>query len=243
MEKRNTRVLVVPGTWDFAPGMLGGVTKHLDRSRLDITFIKYPQTFALPTSYATSKRIAIRQLKREWERDLKADIILLGYSQGADAAGDFAQIVEHHPRLKAVALVADPKRPHGKQIGTQQLTGHGIAGQRHIHHPNVWQAAYAGDVICDATPGSLWRAIADTTQYAGLNLPAWVIQLFKTCLRPGGLQLAPPMSMGSRVWGAIATVPELYRYLNGWHTSYGAAECPGTGNTYLKEIAQRINNL
>lgn len=238
-----TRVLAVPGTWDFAPGMLGGVTRHLDTSKFDITFIKYPQTFALPVSYARSKKIAIDRLREEWERDLKADIILLGYSQGADAAGDFAKIVEHHPRLRAVALVADPKRPHGKQIGTQQLTGHGIAGQRHIHHPNVWQAAYAGDVVCDATEGSLWRAIADTTQYAGLNLPTWVKELFKACLRPGGLQLAPPMDAGARIWGAIAAIPELYRYLTGWHTAYGAVECPGTGRTYLRELAHRINHL
>lgn len=233
----------MPGTWDPAPGMLGGVTRRLDRKRFEIVYIRYPQTFALPVSYTMSKRIAIQHLREEWERDLKAPVVLLGYSQGADAVGDFAKVVQYHPRLKAIGLVADPKRPAATQIGALELSGHGIAGERTIDHPNVWQVATANDPICNASPGSLWRIVADTTQDASPLLPRWAVGLMRSWLRQGKVQLALPMSIGERLWGILCTLPELVAWLAGAHTSYGVLKCPGTDRCYLAELARLINSL
>ncbi|MEQ3835322.1 hypothetical protein [Lawsonella clevelandensis] len=168
--------------------------------------------------------------------------MLLGYSQGAEAAGDFALTVAGHPRLKAVALVADPKRPRGVQIGTRHLHGHGICGERHIPHSRVFQAAIPGDVVCDAHRGSLWRLTADLTTTASLDVPRWVVSMLRTVLR-ADMQLMEDMGTVARLWGALSTVPELAGYLAGLHTSYGCRECPGMGRDYLAELAYRLNQL
>lgn len=236
------RVLAVPGTWDSKKGMLAGVTRHLNTQKYSVTWIDYPATFALPTSYAESKKRAIEKLSEEWARDTKAPIVLLGYSQGAEAVGDFALTVAGHPRLKAVALVADPKRPHGLQIGTRHLHGHGICGERHIPHSRVFQAAIPGDVVCDAARGSLWRLTADLTTTASLDVPRWVVAMLRTVLR-ADMQLMEDMGTVARLWGALSTVPELAGYLAGLHTSYGCRECPGMGRDYLAELAYRLNRL
>ncbi|HHY07515.1 MAG TPA: hypothetical protein GX530_03095 [Corynebacteriales bacterium] len=236
------RVLAVPGTWDFAPGMLGGVTRHLDTSKFDITFIKYPQTFALPVSYARSKKIAIDRLREEWERDLKAPIVLLGYSQGADAAGDFALEIAGHPRLKGVALVADPRKPRGPGVGHYKLQGHGICGERPIPHTRVIQAAIPGDVVCDAHRASLWRLMADLTQVAGLNVPRWAVDVARTALR-ADVQLLQDIGTAQRLWGMLSTLPELAFYVGGLHSSYGTRKCPGKQHSYLVEVAHRISRL
>ena len=237
-----TRVLAVPGTWDSKIGMLAGVTGRLDKTKYEVTWIDYPATFALPTSYTDSKKQAIERLREEWARDTKAPIVLLGYSQGADAVGDFALKVAAHPRLRAVALVADPKRPHGSQIGSQYLHGHGICGERPIPHRRVFHAAIPGDVVCDASRASLWRLTADLTPSASLDIPRWVVSMLRTVLR-ADMQLMEDMGTVERLWGALSTVPELAGYLAGLHTSYGRRECPGTNHDYLAEIAHLLNIL
>lgn len=237
-----TRVLAVPGTWDSKKGMLAGVTRRLDPQKYSVTWIDYPATFALPTSYVESKRQAVEKLSEEWKRDPHVPIVLLGYSQGAEAVGDFALRVAGDPRLKAVALVADPKRPHGVQIGSQSLHGHGICGERPIRHRHVLQAAIPGDVVCDAAKGSLWRFTADLTPTASLDVPRWVVAMLRTVLR-ADIQLLEDMGTVERLWGALSTVPELAGYLTGSHTSYGVRKCPGTGRDYLAEIAHRLNQL
>lgn len=237
-------VLCVPGTWDTRPGMIGGLTRHLDPTRFNIIWITYPATFALPISYDESMRIGMQQLEEAWCTNQHSDVVLVGYSQGAHIAGDFAAKMTGHPRLKAVALIADPKRPAGMYIGNTDPEGHGVAGQRWINHPNVWHAAIKGDVVCSANDTSLWRLQADLTQTANPNIPLWTRTTLQRLTAPGGMQLARShWSLQEYVWGMLSTVKELGDVLRGVHTSYGVRGCPGTQHTYLEELAQRINAL
>lgn len=234
-----TRVLAVPGTWEKPGGLLESVTRNLDPARFSITWIRYPATFALPMAYEESKKIAIERLREEWARDTKAPIVLLGYSQGADAVGDFAREVTGHPRLKAVALVADPWKPYGPGIGGVKLLGHGVCGERHIPGARVLHCAIPGDVVCDAHPSSLWRLTADLTQSASLDLPRWGVAVLKTVLDPR-VQLLDDTPTSQRLWGALSTIPELWRYVGGAHSSYGRRRIPGGGRTYAEELAHQI---
>nr|DAT11424.1 MAG TPA: acetyl xylan esterase [Caudoviricetes sp.] len=234
-----TRVLAVPGTWEKPGGLLEGVTSNLDPAHFTVTWIHYPATFALPMSYEESKKVAVERLREEWARDTKAPIVLLGYSQGADAVGDFAREVAGHPRLKVVALVADPWKPRGPGIGGAKLLGHGVCGERHIPGAHVLHCAIPGDVVCDAHPSSLWRLTADLTQSASLDLPRWGVAVLKTVLDPR-VQLLDDTPTSQRLWGALSTIPELWRYVGGAHTAYARRRVPRGGRTYTQELARLI---
>ena len=143
-------VVAVPGTWETGPdkhegmhnpGMLAGVTRDLPSgSRVD--YVSYPAT-AFPWEgdvYGKSKRIAVQNatgmIHAMAARCAATKIAIVGYSQGADAAGDVAAQIGTGlgavppSRISGVGLISDPERsPTDAQVGPR-VGGAGAEGPR-----------------------------------------------------------------------------------------------------------------
>ncbi|MFE6922642.1 cutinase family protein [Nocardia sp. NPDC057663] len=140
-------VVAIPGTWETGhdkapgPGMLAGVTRGLPRNT-DVDYVTYAAT-AFPWEgdvYGQSKKQAVDAARGLITDKLAAcggtDIALVGYSQGADAAGDLAAeigtgVSKIAPgKVKAVGLISDPRRsPADVQVGPI-AQGAGAGGAR-----------------------------------------------------------------------------------------------------------------
>ncbi|WP_280239991.1 cutinase family protein, partial [Nocardia abscessus] len=128
-------VVAIPGTWETGrdktpqPGMLAGVTRGLPSST-EVDYVTYAAT-AFPWEgevYGNSKKEAVdnaRGLIANMAQQCGATkIALVGYSQGADAAGDLAAeigtglSVVPADRIAGVGLISDPRRsPTDVQVG------------------------------------------------------------------------------------------------------------------------------
>ncbi|MFC9435860.1 cutinase family protein [Nocardia sp. NPDC057030] len=140
-------VVAIPGTWETGkdkkpqPGMLAGVTNNLPRST-EVDYVTYAAT-AFPWEgevYGNSKKEAVdraRGLISDMAHSCGATkIALVGYSQGADAAGDLAAeigtglSVVAPERISGVGLISDPRRsPTDVQVGAP-APGAGAGGPR-----------------------------------------------------------------------------------------------------------------
>ncbi|GAD84999.1 cutinase family protein [Nocardia asteroides NBRC 15531] len=140
-------VVAIPGTWETGhdkapgPGMLAGVTNGLPRNT-EVDYVTYAAT-AFPWEgdvYGQSKKQAVDTARGLITAKLAAcgdtDIALVGYSQGADAAGDLAAEIGtavspiSPTKVKAVGLISDPRRsPTDIQVGPI-AAGAGAGGAR-----------------------------------------------------------------------------------------------------------------
>ncbi|MFI6368635.1 cutinase family protein [Nocardia sp. NPDC050630] len=140
-------VVAIPGTWETGkdktpqPGMLSGVTNNLPRS-VDVDYVTYAAT-AFPWEgdvYGASKKEATdraRGLATEMAQSCGGTkIAIVGYSQGADAAGDLAAEIGTGlspipaDRIAGVGLISDPRRsPTDIQVGPV-APGAGAGGAR-----------------------------------------------------------------------------------------------------------------
>lgn len=141
-------VVAIPGTWEtndkagsHRPGMLGGVTRGLP-SDIQVDYVSYTAT-AYPWEgkvYGKSRAEAIDKarglLGAKAARCADTKLGIVGYSQGADAAGDLAAEIGRGTgvvppnRIAAVGLLSDPKRsPTDAQIGPR-AAGAGAEGAR-----------------------------------------------------------------------------------------------------------------
>ncbi|RVW02567.1 cutinase family protein [Rhodococcus spongiicola] len=167
-------VVAIPGTWETTtdpgaqrgPGMLGAVTDPLPVS-VGVDYVTYAATaFPWETEvYGASKRQAVDNA-----RGIIADIAqrcdntnfaLVGYSQGADAAGDLAAEigtglgVVPASRMVAVGLLSDPRRSEGDTLIGPPVVGNGSGGPRiggfGMVTPQTRTFCVAGDLYC-STP-------------------------------------------------------------------------------------------
>ncbi|MBF6356810.1 cutinase family protein [Nocardia higoensis] len=140
-------VVAIPGTWETGhdkqpqPGMLSGVTRGLPRS-VEVDYVTYAAT-AFPwegEAYGNSKREAVVNarglLSRMALRCGETKMAVVGYSQGADAAGDLAAEIGTGlgavpaSRIAGVGLISDPRRsPTDVQVGPI-APGAGAGGPR-----------------------------------------------------------------------------------------------------------------
>ncbi|WP_345494683.1 cutinase family protein [Nocardia callitridis] len=140
-------VVAVPGTWETGhdktpePGMLAGVTRGLPSST-EVDYVTYSAT-AFPWEgdvYGNSKKEATDNARglvgAMAQRCGATKIALVGYSQGADAAGDLAAEigtglgVVSPDRIAGVGLISDPRRsPTDIQVGPV-APGAGAGGAR-----------------------------------------------------------------------------------------------------------------
>lgn len=168
-------VIAVPGTWETSNtpdpargnGMLAQVTSGLPAgSRVD--YVVYPAT-AFPWEgdvYAASRNRAVDNARgiiaATAERCPLTNFALVGYSQGADAAGDLAAeigtglgVVGPH-RLVAVGLLSDPRRSELDPFVGPPAAGAGAGGARAggfgFVTPNVRTICAVGDLYCSTPP-------------------------------------------------------------------------------------------
>lgn len=145
----NLQVVAIPGTWETTtdpgehrgPGMLAAVTDPLPSS-VGVTYVSYAATaFPWETEvYGASKRQAVDNA-----RGVIADVAqrcgntrfaIVGYSQGADAAGDLAAEigtgtgVVPATRIAAVGLLSDPRRSETDILVGPPVIGNGAGGPR-----------------------------------------------------------------------------------------------------------------
>ncbi|ATL69177.1 cutinase family protein [Nocardia terpenica] len=170
----NLYVVAIPGTWEtsddaeqeLSHGMLSFVTDGLSES-IHAEFVAYPAT-AFPWEgevYGRSKAEAVdsaREMITEMARRCAATrIALLGYSQGADAAGDLAAEIGTGAgavppdRIVAVGLISDPRRSpadilvgpsvDGAGAGGARVGGFGLLGQR------TRSICAVGDLYCSTS--------------------------------------------------------------------------------------------
>ncbi len=112
-------IIAIPGTWETGPdnepvgaGMLGAVTAGMPSSRVDVNYIEYVAT-AFPWEsqiYGASKAEAIVRAEVMMgtiaAQCPASQFAIIGYSQGADAAGDLAARIGHGQAVVGAERVA-----------------------------------------------------------------------------------------------------------------------------------------
>lgn len=176
-------VVAIPGTWETSDhpaggadrGMLLPVTNGLPSS-VRVDYVTYPAT-AFPWEgdvYGASKRQAVRNGRGMIAAMAKqcpgTRYGILGYSQGADAAGDLAAEigtgngVVPANKVSAVGLISDPRRsPTDAQVGPL-VGGAGATGPRPGGFgwvsQNVRTICAPGDLYCAAPQNDFVSRIA-----------------------------------------------------------------------------------
>lgn len=168
-------VVAVPGTWETSrddprQGMLSQVTRGLP-GNVRAEYVSYAAT-AMPWEgevYGRSKREAVSNARgmigAMASRCGATRIALLGYSQGADAAGDLAAEigtglgVVPADRVVAVGLLSDPRRSPTDALVGPPVPGAGAGGARvggfGFVSPNVRTFCAVGDLYCSVPTDDL----------------------------------------------------------------------------------------
>ncbi|MGV8871575.1 MAG: cutinase family protein [Rhodococcus sp. (in: high G+C Gram-positive bacteria)] len=165
-------VVAIPGTWETSsgavpkPGMLTDVTNRLG-SDIRTDYVSYPAT-AFPWEgevYGQSRAAAVANaggmLKAMSDRCGATKLGIIGYSQGADAAGDLAAAIGTGvgivpaDKVAAVGLISDPKRSDTDALVGPAVVGTGVGGPRvggfGYVSPVVRTFCAVGDLYC-STP-------------------------------------------------------------------------------------------
>jgi hypothetical protein len=141
--------------------------------RFRFVYVNYPADYGEKHTYDESLLIG-RDRTLAAIKDSLNDVILGGYSQGADVAGMVACEIAlgGHPDLTVLGclLIADPWRPEGTSADAVIMgvaPGYGIRGQRSPDTnimPTFW-VANPGDPITALPAGNPLRTIADISEF------------------------------------------------------------------------------
>ncbi|MBH0779446.1 cutinase family protein [Nocardia bovistercoris] len=175
-----TYVVAVPGTWETSnsepeQGMLAMITDNL-RGDVRTDYVHYAAT-AFPWEgevYGRSKAEATdrtRGLVAAMARECAGTrIVLLGYSQGADAAGDVAAEIgtglgpAAPAQVALVGLISDPKRSPTDNLVGPAVVGAGAGGPRigafGWVSPQTYTFCAVGDLYCSMPSGDFAGRIA-----------------------------------------------------------------------------------
>lgn len=184
-------VVAIPGTWETSPtrpgkGMLAAVTKGLP-SNIRTDYVSYAAT-AYPWEgdvYGRSKREAVDNARgmvgAMAQRCGATKIAIIGYSQGADAAGDLAAEigtgigVVPPGRIAAVGLISDPRRSPADAIVGPHVDGAGASGPRIGGFgwltPQTRTFCAVGDLYCATSDSDfITRFAGFMAQVSGFNM-------------------------------------------------------------------------
>jgi hypothetical protein len=201
-------LLVVGGTGEATPtdpplpvrGLLRCVVDDLD-VRFRPRWVPYPASYGpVPVPggpcFADSVAAGVRSLHAAIE-EVEGPWAVIGYSQGCVVIREaLAQNASRRP--VAVGLVADPHQPAGCVRGCD---GYGVAGPgRPLPDvPTMW-IGDRDDVICNASPDSLVRDIADLTRTLSTTHPGIWVATVARAVRTGALQNARVTSFRPAQW-------------------------------------------
>ncbi|MEU7140432.1 cutinase family protein [Nocardia sp. NPDC046473] len=172
--------VLVPGTTETSPAASPGAPVGLLRPigdgltarygpGIDVRYLPYT---AAAAPYAASESNGTQALSTLLSQLCPTTrVVLAGYSQGADVAGDTATAIGHGSgaidasRVSAVALISDPHRaPTTPQLGPA-VGGQGIAGPRSQDFGaltnRVRTTCVSGDLYCSTSPDTspAWSAL------------------------------------------------------------------------------------
>ncbi|WP_084487233.1 cutinase family protein [Nocardia sienata] len=260
-------VVAIPGTWETSKsepgkGMLALAADDLPGSA-HTDYVAYTAT-AFPWEgevYGRSKNEAV-----SGARGLISDVArrcgntrfaLLGYSQGADAAGDLASEIGTGlgvippDRVGLVGLIADPRRSpldnlvgppvQGAGAGGPRLTGFGWLSNR------TYTFCAVGDLYCSTPDGDFAARIAgffaqvsnaDPTQFG--NYQTLGMQLLNDALAAGGLGLLHDQLNNNAYEERKKQVDDFVQ--SGIHQSYPSYRVAG-GATALSWLRQKLVEL
>ncbi|MGW4367084.1 cutinase family protein [Nocardia takedensis] len=257
-------VVAVPGTWETSnsepeKGMLAMVTDGLPGD-VRVDYVHYAAT-AFPWEgdvYGRSKQEATdktRGLVAAMSRECAGTrIALLGYSQGADAAGDVAAEVgtglgpAAPAQISLVGLIADPKRsPVDNLIGPPVL-GAGAGGPRiggfGWVSPQTFTFCAYGDLYCSMPDGDFAGRIAGLAAQLSNPDPARVGDyqnqvgaLINDALAAGGLGLLSDQLNNTAYEQRRRQVDDFIK--SGIHQSYPSYQVGG-GATPISWLRQKL---
>ncbi|GAB2511244.1 cutinase family protein [Nocardia heshunensis] len=249
-------VIAVPGTWETSKddpkqGMLAQVTRGLP-GKVRTDYVSYPAT-AFPWDgevYGKSKHDAVNAARglvsAMAARCGATKFALIGYSQGADAAGDLASEIGTGigvippDRVAAVGLVSDPRRSPTDAIVGPQVPGTGAGGARAGGFgwlsPKVRTFCAAGDLYCsvpnDDLAGRSAGLLTQLTAQDPLQIPSYVLtfqNILAEALMPGwsAILSAPADDPAGEQW-----LRQVQQFLaSGVHQSYPRYVVDGNGTT------------
>lgn len=170
--------LIAPGTWETTAtadpnvgvGMLkpvGDGLKSKFGDKITVLYVPYAASaFDQGLSYAQSVKTLTTKIDSMLsELCASTQVVMAGYSQGADGIGDVASAIGNNRgkipanRVLGVGLLSDPKRDPSTthQIGGQQA-GHGIAGVRKDGFGSLTTKVRTicgeGDLYCSVSDGA-----------------------------------------------------------------------------------------
>lgn len=258
--------------------MLGFVTRELDPAFYNpARWIGYPAQYAGTMDYEASIGAAIVKAMPIILAQINQGnmVVLLGYSQGAVVArrilaqfgqGVYGPADSFRNKVIGAALVADPVRPPGKNLGNFVAPGSGVAGSEPIWDKAfLLELANPKDIICSAPYNSLIRTFADFTGFFATNpnsLNRWVSDTQKKIQKRGwqnaNLDWGQFWLIGQRVAEAVEGLqgylpttrrrnplpwlPDLViNPKGGQHTLYPQAIMPGENKTYCQVLAAELN--
>ncbi|MET9286666.1 cutinase family protein [Nocardia beijingensis] len=264
-------VVAIPGTWETTdrpdgerpgPGMLAGVTNGLPPS-VRVDYVSYAAT-AFPWEsevYGASKREAVdnaRGMIGAMARSCGATkIALLGYSQGADAAGDLAAEigtglgVVPPQRIAAVGLISDPRRSPTDALVGPPVGGAGAGGPRIGGFgwvtPQTRTICAVGDLYCATASDDFVTRFAGFLAQTSHPDPAylWRYQLemgaiMGDLMSNGGITLLQSQLSESANQERARLLDEFYR--SQAHTAYGSYRV-GDGATALSWMRDWLASL
>ncbi|WP_067464493.1 cutinase family protein [Nocardia amamiensis] len=258
-------VVAIPGTWetsnsDPGRGMLAMTLDDLPGD-VQVDYVHYAAT-AFPWEgevYGRSKHEAIdkaRGFVSAMAQSCEATrIALLGYSQGADAAGDLAAeigtglgVVPAH-RVVLVGLIADPRRSPSDNLIGPPVPGAGAGGPRLGGFgwltPRTYTFCVPGDLYCAMPDGDFAGRIAGFFVQISNPDPAKIDSyqqqandLIGDALAAGGLGLLSDQLNASAYEERKRQVDDFLK--SGAHQSYPLYTVGPGGATSLTWLRQRL---
>lgn len=258
-------VVAVPGTWETShanpgKGMLALIADDLPGD-VRVDYVRYAAT-AFPWEgevYGRSKGEALagaRGLVAGIAQTCAATrIAVLGYSQGADAAGDLAAeigtglgVVAAH-RVVLVGLIADPRRSPTDVLIGPPVPGAGAAGPRlggfGLLSPLTYTFCATGDLYCTMPDGDIAGRIAGFAVQLSNPDPAAVgsyqqqmADIFGDALEAGGLGLLTDELTPSAYQQRRQQIGDFLK--SGTHQSYPSYPIDPSGTTALTWLRQRL---
>ncbi|GAA5094215.1 cutinase family protein [Nocardia iowensis] len=257
-------VVAIPGTWetsntDPGKGMLAEVAEDLPGD-VWTDYVAYPAT-AFPWEgdvYGRSKQEAIDDARglitAMAQRCDTTRFALLGYSQGADAAGDLAAEIGtglgavSPNRVALVGLISDPRRSPTDTLIGPPVTGAGAGGPRlggfGWLSPQTYTFCAAGDLYCATPDGDFAARIAGF--FAQISNPnpdlfgsyqRQADELINDALAAGGLGLLADQLNNSAYEERKRQIDDFLK--SGIHQSY-PGYAVGGGATPLTWLRQRL---
>jgi hypothetical protein len=254
-------VVAIPGTWETGDhkaedmrghGMLAGVTRGLP-GNTDVDYVSYAAT-AFPWEgdvYGQSKKQAVDNARgligAMAARCGGTRYALVGYSQGADAAGDLAAELGtgfglvSPDKIAAVGLISDPRRsPTDIQIGPP-VGGAGASGPRlggfGFISDRVRTICAEGDLYCSTDDQDYLTRFAGFLAQASGSNPAnmWRYQLeagsiIGDLMSHGGIPTLQSQLTDDANKQRVQQLEDFYG--SGTHTSYGMYSV-GDGQTAI----------